>query len=216
MPALADGPPGPLPGSGYEPECCFSREFSWTGIFVGGHLGGLVADVDWTTSPFKGFNHNQAAFGGGVLGAAHYQWGKLVAGVEISYTWGDLNDSSTALGTPGLTFSSSTNDLLIAAAKLGYAQDRALFFAKAGYASAEFRIRSTAAGVTSSSSERENGWTVGLGLDYALTDRIAVGVAYDWAFFDTGTLRVGGLTADANTNDVQQLMARLMFKFGRD
>jgi outer membrane immunogenic protein len=216
MPALADGPPGGLPGSRFEPQCCFGREFSWTGIFVGGQLGGVVADVDWTTSPIEGFNHNQVAFGGGVLAAAQYQWGKMVAGVEVSYTWADLSDSSSALVTPGLTFSSATNDLLIVAAKLGYAQDRALFFAKAGFASAEFAIRSTAAGVTSSSSERENGWALGLGLDYALTDRIVVGIAYDWAFFDTGTRTVGALTADANTNDLQQVMARLMFKFGRD
>jgi outer membrane immunogenic protein len=216
MPAFADGPPGRSPGNRYMPECCIDREFSWTGIFVGGHLGGTVADVDWTTSPIQGFNHSQTSFGAGLVAAAQYQWGKMVAGVELSYTWVDLNDSSVALVTPGLTFSSSTNDLLIVAAKLGYAQDRALFFAKAGFASAEFTIQATAAGLTSSSSERENGWMVGLGLDYAFTDRIVVGVAYDWSFFDTGTRTVGALTADANTNDVQQLMARLMFKFGRD
>jgi outer membrane immunogenic protein len=216
MPAFADGVARRSPGSLSSPECCIHREFSWTGIFVGGHLGGAVADVDWRTSPTEGFDHNQTSFGGGVLAAAQYQWGKMVAGVEVSYTWVDLNDSSTALVTPGLTFSSSINDLLIVAAKLGYAQDRALFFTKAGYASAEFTIQSTAAGVTSSSTEREDGWMIGLGLDYALSDRIVVGVAYDWLFFNTGTRTVGGLTGDADNNDVQQLMARLIFKFGRN
>ncbi len=216
MPAFADGTPRRSPGSLSSPECCIHREYSWTGIFVGGHLGGTVADVDWRTSPIEGFDHSQTSFGAGVVAAAQYQWGKTVAGVEVSYTWVDLNDSSTALVTPGLTFSSSINDLLIVAAKLGYAQDRALFFAKTGYASAEFTIQSTAAGVTSSSSEREDGWMFGLGLDYALSDRIVAGVAYDWLFFNTGTRTVGALTGDADTNDVQQLMARFMFKFGRD
>ena len=42
---------------------------------------------------------------------------------------------------PGTTFSSNVSDLLIVAGKLGYAQDRWVAYAKAGYASADFDLR---------------------------------------------------------------------------
>ena len=218
LPALADGPPSPgAPArERYNPQCCVDREFSWTGIFVGGHIGGGISHTDWSTSLFEGFSHGQTSFGGGVQAAAQYQWGNLVAGVEASYTWMDFDDTTAGLVTPGLTFSSNVSDLLIVAAKLGYAQDRLLFFTKAGYASADITIRSTSAGITNTSSGREDGWMLGIGLDYAVTNRIVLGVEYDWAFFNPDTRKLGALTANAENNDMQTLMARLMFKFGRD
>jgi hypothetical protein len=53
------------------------------------------------------------------------------------------------VAAPGTTFSSNVSNLLIVAAKLGYAQDRWLAYAKAGYATPDFELRSTTGGVTS-------------------------------------------------------------------
>jgi outer membrane immunogenic protein len=148
--------------------------------------------------------------------AGQYQWGSLVAGAEASYTWIDFDDTTAGHVTPGLTFSSNVSNLLIVAAKLGYAQDRALFFTKVGYASADVTIRSTSGAVTNTSSAREDGWMMGIGLDYAITDRVIVGVEYDRAMLSPDTRTLGALTANPQTNDVQTLMARLMLKFGRN
>ena len=216
-PASADGmPKGPARDRF---PCCGDveyREYNWSGIFVGGHIAGAISHSDFfLTTPTDGFRHNETSFGGGVQGAAQYQWGRLVAGVETSFTWIDFDASSPSIVVPGTTFSSNVSDLLIVAGKLGYAQDRWLAFAKAGYASAEFAVRTTTGGVTTSSSDREHGWTMGLGIDYAVTDRVIIGVEYDWSFFDLDTRNLAGQRVGGD-NDIQIVAARLMFKFGRD
>ena len=218
LPALADGPPaaGSPAGEPYPPECCVYREFSWTGIFVGGQVGGGFINTDWTVSSVGGFSNSQTSLAGGIQTAVQYQWGKTVAGVEVAYTWIDFSNTSSGLVTPGLSFSGSLRDLLIVAAKLGYAQDRSLFFMKAGYASADITVSATAGGVTNTSSARKDGWMWGIGLDYAVTNRIVLGVEYNWSFFNPEPRTLGALAVDASGADPQTLMARLMFKFGRD
>jgi outer membrane immunogenic protein len=125
---------------------------------------------------------------------------------ELSLAW-------TAGAVPGTTTSGRTNDLLLITGKLGYAQDRWLAYAKAGWASAEIDLRSTTGGVTVSSSGREQGWTMGIGIDYAVTNRMLLGIAYDWAFFSLDSRTVGGAQFDGS-EDIQNLTARLTFLVG--
>ena len=94
-PASADGmPKGP---SRDRFPCCGDveyREYNWSGVFVGGHVAGAISHSDFfLTTPTDGFRHNETSFGGGVQGAAQYQWGRLVAGVETSFTWIDFDAS---------------------------------------------------------------------------------------------------------------------------
>jgi opacity protein-like surface antigen len=80
-------------------------------------------------------------------------------------------------------------------------------------------VTSTGALLTSSSG-RENGWTAGAGLEYALWQHVIIGVEYDYIAFHPGTRAqtpVG--VGPPNTNvtsgvDVQSVTARLSFKFG--
>ena len=220
-PAWADGPynadrSAPSYNRDRYVPCCADQEYNWSGIFIGGHIAGAISQADWSfTGPVDGFRHNDTSFGGGVQIAAQRQWGRVVAGVEAAFTWIDFDKSSPSLVTPGTTISSSVSDLVIVAAKLGYAQDRWLAFAKAGYASADFSIRSTTAGVTTSSNDREHGWVMGIGMDYAVTSRIILGIEYDWSFFSLDSRTLGARRADGD-DDIQMIAARLMFKFGAD
>jgi len=56
---------------------------------------------------------------------------------------------------------------------------------------------------------------MGIGIDYALSNRIIVGVEYDWSFFSLDPRTVAGNQVDASA-DIQMIAARLTFKFGRD
>ena len=200
----------------YAPCCDSAVEYNWSGFFVGGHAAGALSQIDWAfTTPAEGTDHNERAFGGGVHAALQRQWGRTVAGVEVAYTAIDFEAASASVAAPGTTFSSNVSDPLIVAAKLGYAQDRWLAYAKAGYATADFELRSTTGGVTSSSSSREHGWMMGIGIDYALSNKIVLGVEYDWSFFSLDPRSVAGNRADGSA-DIQMIAARLTFKFGRD
>src|SRR5215831_2748960 len=57
--------------------------YSWTGLYLGGHVGGVWANVDYThinnsTPPVvEGFSQNDSAVTGGVHGGGMYQWGNV-------------------------------------------------------------------------------------------------------------------------------------------
>jgi outer membrane immunogenic protein len=119
------------------PCCEDALDYNWSGVLVGGHAAVAISNLDLSLTPADSAEHSDTAFGGGLQVAFQRQWGRMVAGVEVSYTWVDLSDSNASVVSPATTFASSISDLLVVAGKLGYAQDRFLAFAKAGYASAE-------------------------------------------------------------------------------
>jgi opacity protein-like surface antigen len=71
-----------------------------------------------------------------------------------------------------------------------------------------------------SSSGRENGWTAGAGVEYALREHIIVGLEYDYIEFSPGTRSqtpAGAGPTGTNVSggvDIQSVTARLSFKFG--
>src|ERR1051326_1864264 len=68
--------------------------FSWTGCYLGGNVGGLWVDSDWTT-PGGGDSGGHTASGvtaGGQIGC-NYQTGPWVFGVEGMFNWADVDGS---------------------------------------------------------------------------------------------------------------------------
>jgi outer membrane immunogenic protein len=217
--AVADGI---YAGSRYE------RPFSWAGVYVGVHAGGAWSETDWTLNNsvvVEDFKNNASSFiGGGQIGLQG-QWGHIVAGVEVSFSGVSLDDTVTSGLVADRSRNSTIENLFLATARLGYATDRWLVYGKGGFASADvdFNTFVTSTGApTSSSSDRENGWTVGFGTEYALTRNIILGLEYDFVRLDIGdrdqTVSLGFLPATVSSAhaDIQAVMARLNYKFGRD
>ena len=63
---------------------------------------------------------------------------------------------------------------------MGYAFDRVMIYAKGGYAGGKvgFKARDNDALVTYEQNEWHNGYALGAGVDYALTDKLSLGVDY--------------------------------------
>ena len=198
--------------------CCGS-EYNWSGFYVGGHAGAAYAQLEWTfPATIDFFEESVTRFAGGGQAGVQLQWERIVFGAEVSYTWADIDIGSATVAAPGTFLSANVKNLMLVTGRLGYAYDRWLAYARAGWASADVDFRSTGL-VVGASSERENGWTAGIGIDMAITPRISVGVAYDYVHLDvadrTATGLVGAHVTDAAI-DVQTFMARLNFRFGRD
>lgn len=216
-PAQADGMPrGRAAAAAYAPV--FLQTYDWSGIYVGGQVGAAHVASEWTFSlPAERVEQSAAAFAGGGFAGLQKQWGNLVLGAEVSYVWVDGEQSSGSVLTPGTTLTSDVTNLLLVTGKVGYAQDRMHAYAKGGYASADIDFRSsvTATGVvTASSSAREGGWTAGLGLEYAVTDHVIVGVEYDYIHFNADARTQAGISFTNGEFDIQTVMARLSFKLG--
>jgi outer membrane immunogenic protein len=234
--ARADGRPEPVVYTAKPPICCEVAYYGydWSGFYLGGHAGVAFVSSEWTvpglgviatgtgglidtTSEF--LEHSATGFAGGVHLGWQKQWGNTVAGLELTYTGlnTDVTSHTTVLGVP-VARSSEVSNLLLVTGRLGYANDNILAYAKGGYASAEveFDLRVGAAGVVGSSSDREHGWTAGVGLEYGIRDNVILGVEYNFVHLEVDSRTLVPSIAIANNGgvDVQSILARVSFKFG--
>lgn len=169
--------------------------FSWNGFYAGGQLG-------WTGANFKAENLTAATsttatgdtVGFGVLAGYNMQFNNIVAGVE-----GDVGyaDASRLMGAEriGADWNGHVRG------RIGYAFDRALFFAAGGLALANFNA-SPDIGLNGARA----GWSLGAGIDYALTNQLAVRLEYIHDDFGiTNAKSVGGEQTryGMNTNTVR-------------
>ncbi len=145
------------------------EEFSWTGFHLGVNAGGVKMHTP--EKSFKGVKYPMAAIGG-IQGGYDHQFGQFVLGLE-----GDANFSSGPVIKEG-AFKSSVNQMFTVRGRAGYAVDRALIYATGGYANMSLKLNKAAkAGLTAdelkAAKESRSGWTVGGGLEYALTDNLS-------------------------------------------
>jgi outer membrane immunogenic protein len=200
--------------------------FSWTGFYLGSELGWIQTNPKYTTgvlllgAPFvvspSVSNKNGLAYG--ILGGYNYQVGQLVLGVE-----GDF--AGWTVGT--IRYTAITGDFLTAHSKwggsirgrLGYATDRTLFYVTGGAAFVSNETSIPTTGITIGGDGTRLGWTVGAGVDYAITNNWFTGIEYRYSQYETKTftypipiLNLGlvGFKQDLSTN---QVTARIGYKF---
>jgi outer membrane immunogenic protein len=230
--ARADGPPpGPAYPPGYLPAYMPTVTYDWTGVYVGGHIGAANArrefTYDGTLDPVtllpEEFAHSATSFVGGGFVGLQKQWSSIVLGVEAGYLWLDDTQSTGSLNVANTTLSSCVRNLFLATGKFGFANDNMLAYFKGGWASSEIGFRSSVTNtgaLLTSSSGRENGWTAGVGVEYALWEHVIFGVEYDYVAFNPGTRpQVPTGLGPPGTNvasglDIQSVTARLSFKLG--
>jgi outer membrane immunogenic protein len=167
--------------------------FTWTGCFIGGHIGGLWARKDWFDHTFDSDTfglsdggHDADGFLGGVQGGCDYQFaGGFVIGIQGDYAWTDADGSSPSILFPGDINHSSIDSLASITGRVGYAWDRFLGYVRAGGAweRDEYHISSPGAFVVATASETRGGWTVGIGGEYAFTNFLTAFVEYNYYDF---------------------------------
>jgi outer membrane immunogenic protein len=210
--------------------------FNWAGFYVGGNVGGAWTTQQWVNSanttvfgdlgPGQGFRqHGSGVFGGGQMG---YNWqaSNFVFGLEGTIAGLDNRGNlfNTAFGVVrDDQFNWRTNWMATVTGRLGYAVTNNLFYVKGGYAGANNRlsVADTTPPVTGAGSQTQwhNGWTVGAGWEYGITQNWIVGLEYDYAAFENKSYQLSGpaagvYTFDAKPRDIQSAVVRLSYKFG--
>jgi opacity protein-like surface antigen len=232
--ATADGPAphrrGPDRYAPYEPAPAPGFfDFKWTGFYVGAHLGGGFASFEANETildPLFGqqiltYDQSVTSVVGGVQAGWQKQWEKFVAGIELTYTALPFDETtiSPLVTTTTLARTAELHDLVTLTGRLGYADGRWLAYAKGGVASAEVDVtyENIPTGAVTSSGGRETGWTAGVGIDYALTYNLFLGVEYNYLHFNTDAplppvaeaIGTGGAEFD-----IQTLVVRLNYRIG--
>ena len=168
--------------------------FSWAGFYLGGNLGAAWAHQR-VNDTFTGLDFSRSSdavfIGGGQIG---YNWQinqNFVLGVEWDFDAAGNNDNNrVGNGIPfgaGLFTVRSSGDrwLSTLAARIGYANDHWLFYAKLGGGEvgvSRFTIVDTVTGfsVGSNTSRTRTGGMVGGGIEYAFTNNWTAKLEYDW------------------------------------
>ncbi|MEM9355209.1 MAG: outer membrane beta-barrel protein [Pseudomonadota bacterium] len=251
-PALADG---------------HAKPYTWTGVYLGVHGGqAFGGDAAWTFQDHLDADDNKdnasdrngqncedvkndgcdvtiglddsAVFGGHI--GVQRQFGRVVAGFELSYTALDLEGTAqpnefipnTDIDADDV-HTTTVSDLFTVAAKLGYVlgnKGRWLVYGKAGVAIADVATEIDDAVPFNNGSRLGNGkddqnhigFLAGLGVEYMLTRNIVVGAEYNFMTFGSEThkhtfvnegVENDTVTDDIQIDDIQTIKARIGVKF---
>jgi outer membrane immunogenic protein len=223
MPLKAPPPPPPPP-------------FSWTGFYIGGNLGAAwgerhVTDLRANGAVVDFSRSSDAVFiGGGQLGY-NWQMNNFVLGIEWDFDGaGSNNHVGNGIPIGNGTFAlRGGGDRWIStlAARLGYANDHWLFYAKLGVGEvgvSNFIVTNTNTGVSvgSNTSRSRTGGMFGLGLEYAFTNNWTMKAEYDWIGLSSRAFVVpvdfpilGGDRFTTGSSSVQTFKVGINYLFGR-
>ncbi|MDP3545550.1 MAG: porin family protein [Phreatobacter sp.] len=178
--------------------------FSWTGFYVGLNAGVGFANTNLTalTAPFNVSGSGTGLVAGGQIGY-NYQINNIVLGLEGDI--GFFGVSRRASDISGNFVAWRTQWDASIRGRLGLAIDRTLLYVTGGVAFADLRINGAVgqplAFLPFSESQTRVGWTVGAGIEYALTGNWTVRGEYLYANYgrkDFPTIPIAGVRLDTH------------------
>jgi outer membrane immunogenic protein len=203
-----------------------SPPFTWTSCYGGLHAGGGLGQKELTDSagalsPLTGVTSANLNIDGYMLGGqlgCDYQFASnWVVGIEGSASGGDIS-GSTSTATPTLpgdsaTFKETTDFMMSATARVGYAWDRWMLYAKGGVAGAgdKYSLLDTLQTYDLEGLENRIGWTAGAGVEWALWQDWSVRLEYDYYGFGQRSVTlidntISGATGPENIRQTIQVI----------
>jgi outer membrane immunogenic protein len=243
--AHADGMPGSLKDAPVILPVC-----NWGGGYIGVDTGIGVTRTRWrfpedepdlignnrlgyfNTQRGDSFTTNDRGWVRSLHGGYNFPTNsRVIAGVELSYTGGDLEKRETSRFDPNDSFTTRINHIVELKGRIGYSWNCFMGYTKFGYARG--RVETSAEGLTQGrlpivgvgATEWHQGFTIGGGVEYMLTRNIVIGFEYDWVnlnrstestpvLFTTNGVRGSTLTRDIDP-DAHLFVARLSYKFNQ-
>lgn len=193
--------------------------FSWTGLYIGGHVGYGWGNNDWTdTTNFVGggagatYGNDTDGFLGGLQAGYDWQFApNWVLGIEGQVSWNNI-DGSTTYGPLTTTFTNEYNWLSSVTGRLGYTGGNWLLYGKGGVAFADFDHTVNIPGFAATVSDTKVGWTAGAGLEYAFAPAWSGKIEYQ--YYDFGSDTYTALAPFEVDNNIHTIKAGLNWRFG--
>jgi outer membrane immunogenic protein len=193
--------------------------YSWTGCYVGGNAGGLWTTKTWsnaTTGAAQSTQDISGGLAGGQIGC-NYQVTTWVFGIQGDYDWSNAGGTAADASFVGGTDHSNVKSLASVTGRVGYTWDRFLGYVKGGgaWVRDDYSVTNVA-GLASSASETRNGWTLGVGGEYAFTDWLSGFAEFDYYDYGTTSNTFTGLLGTGTSNIKQTVSVAkggINFKF---
>ncbi|MDC7789559.1 outer membrane beta-barrel protein [Rhodoplanes sp. TEM] len=198
--------------------------FSWTGCYIGGHVGGAWSGDDAVLSNSAApqsisYSLDSSFIGGGTLGCNWQPVGSaFVLGLEGEA--GYMSVEGTYSETVGIFTSTATSKVGdwygMITGRLGYAVDRTLIYAKGGVAfvDVETTLGSNVFG-SFSTKDTVATWTVGGGIEWAFAPSWSIKGEYMYIGLDeTQTMVVFGQSISNQIDGIHTAKVGLNYRFG--
>ncbi len=205
--------PAPLP---------VASTYNWSGAYVGAQAGyawgdSVGGDYVKTTGAVDVLGAvDPHGFLGGLHVGYNYQFtNNIVLGAEGDINFANLKGSANPLhtgsgvGVPGNSATAEMDWNGSVRARVGYAIDRFLPYMTGGVAFGRYKFTPTyAATGPLPGSRTQTGWTIGAGLEYALSDHLTTRIEYRYTDFGSAKYDIPGFAAfetrvKLKTNDVR-------------
>ena len=179
---------------------------SWTGFYIGAHIGGAWrGDETFGVAGWTGNNNDGRFMGGGQVGADYQFAPNWLVGIEANIS--ALGNNNETFVAPGFIASRKNDYVGSVTGRLGYVFGPALLYAKGGLGFTDTKYSLTnGAGVPVAfvSSKSDTGYTVGAGLEYMFAPSWSAKVEYQYFNFDKGQQFISaaaGLPLGVNLNN---------------
>jgi outer membrane immunogenic protein len=206
-----------------EPIIVPRHRFSWTGFYLGGNLGYAWGDTSTYSGDggfegaTDGFVIHPSGWAGGIQGGYNWQFDNFLFGIEGDLGYLGVDDRESTATAFAETEYGGYGALT---ARLGYAEDRWLFYLKGGLALANIENRAGAinAGVVDAADLTELddtrlGWTLGGGVEYAFHPNWSM--KFEYMYMDFGDDNSTNIDGDGfnHDNDLHSIKVGVNYRF---
>jgi outer membrane immunogenic protein len=200
----------------------YGPAFSWTGLYLGAHIGYGWSDVDWQFANTPGISTSHGGAGGLLGGQIGYniQVRQFVVGAEadLSSAW---FAGSTSCPDAAFNCAHSFDWMASLRGRAGVAvnNNRTLLYATAGaaWADVDYTAKDALTGATFGTgfANTHVGWVAGGGIEHMLTRNLTARVEYLYYGFNSVTAPAGALGGGPAALDLNAQAVRfgLNFKF---
>ena len=200
----------PMPAEAI-PVAPMASGFDWTGFYVGVGGGYGWLDLDREIPGFANSYDADGFFAGGQVGY-NQQWGWFVGGIEFDGNWAGIEGDDGGVG--GTVDQSEIQWLASATLHLGLGWDRFNPYILGGGTAAGFE-QSNTFGAGWSEDQTFFGWTVGGGVNVAVTDHLIIGAQYRFTDLEDENFTPDNGVAPFNLDpeDLHQVRGEVSWKF---
>jgi outer membrane immunogenic protein len=178
---------------------------TWSGVYIGGHVGWGWAHIDvtdedsdgpWPLDDIEPYTASGFLVGGQI--GANVQMDALVFGIVGDLAWANITGSSDEAGDDTLT--TDINWLGTVRGKLGFAADMFMIYGTAGIAFAGVDTTLADIGDDAINSATRTGWVAGIGAEAMVADNVSVFGEFLYHDFGTADLSWEGESETAVTS----------------
>jgi outer membrane immunogenic protein len=189
--------------------------YDWSGMYVGASVGGTCFDgsADLAGTPYIAGPMDDCGYKASAHAGYNFQMDHMVFGIESDLGYTNLSGhNSTTASDLGQDWSGGVKG------RFGYAMDNTLIYGLAGYSMARAQYSEYIALPPSTTQQEKwhHGWSVGMGVEHAITDVIRLRGEYAFTKFNTKSYTTNcgaGCSVDGDFGNVHAFSLGVSYAF---